>query len=71
MDTFLKDLEQWKYNRAIEQDLPFDTGDEETKELNSKEELKTIEEQFIKKANERERVILEKLKALNIDPSKE
>lgn len=71
MDTFLKDLEKWKQNRAIKQDLPVDSGDEDTKESASKEELRKIEEQFMQKANEREREILEKLKALNIDPVKE
>lgn len=71
MDTFLKDLEKWKQNRAIKQDLPVDSGDEDTKESESKEELRKIEEQFMQKANEREREILEKLKALNIDPVKE
>ena len=71
MDTFLKDLEKWKQNRAIKQDLPVDSGDEDTKESASKEELRKIEEQFMQKANEREREILKKLKALNIDPVKE
>ena len=68
MDEFLKDLESWKKTRD------FNVTEEESKTLElvddgSDARLAKLEEEFMKKANERERVILEKLKALNIDPT--
>ena len=68
MDEFLKDLESWKKTRD------FNVTEEESKQLELEDDgsdarLAQLEEEFMRKANERERVILEKLKALNIDPT--
>ena len=59
MDDFLKDLEAWKKTRTVLQDSA-ESGEaveEETKELKyskNEDKLKEIEEEFMRKADERE-----------------
>ena len=75
MDDFLKDLETWKKTRTVLQDSAesAQAEEEETKSMQVSEidedRLRAMEEEFMRKADEREQQILEKLKALNIDPT--
>ena len=69
MDDFLKDLEAWKKTRTVMQDSANPASEQElTNEKDEHDRLREIEEEFMKKADEREREILEKLRALNIEP---
>ena len=59
MDDFLKDLEAWKKTRTVLQDSAesCEAVEEEKKELKyskNEDKLKEIEEEFMRKADERE-----------------
>ena len=72
MDDFLKDLESWKKTRTVLQDSADVTNTTDTKNeeeyTQNEDKLREIEQEFLRKADEREQQILEKLRALNIDP---
>ena len=69
MDSFLKDLESWKSKRAVKQDAELSEEVKVPVEEDEIDTLKRIEEQFMQKANDREKEILDRLKAINIDPT--
>ena len=57
MDDFLKDLEAWKKTRTVMQDSanPAAANEEVTvNDPSSQDKLRTIEEEFLRKADERE-----------------
>ena len=57
MDDFLKDLEAWKKTRTVMQDSANPASEQEVTNENGDEHdrLREIEEEFLKKADERER----------------
>lgn len=55
MDDFLKDLEAWKKTRTVMQDSANPASEQTMERIDEHDRLREIEEEFLKKADERER----------------
>lgn len=69
MDDFLKDLQSWK-NKRDEQHADPSVPQEESKAAQAEDNrfMLKLEDEFMRKADERQRQIADQLRAMDIDP---
>ena len=69
MDNFLKDLQSWKTKRVDPQDSGTLEESKEQKPTEDESSLAHLEEEFMEKVEQRDRLVIEHLKAVNVDPN--